>query len=82
MAPALIAQTVRFALDHGYHVVLEGSMHTSRYHSMLTALRDGHSGRSLFCYIDVSLPKTLRRHLMRPQAGEFTAEHMSGLYRP
>jgi predicted kinase len=79
-APALIGQTVRFALDHGYHVVLEGIMHTRRYRSMLTGLRDGHRGRSLFCYLDVSLPETLRRHLTRPQAGEFTAEHMSGWY--
>ncbi|MEU1683958.1 kinase [Micromonospora sp. NPDC005707] len=79
-APALIGQTVRFGLDHGYHVVLEGIMHTSRYRSMLTSLRDGHRGRSLFCYLDVSLPETLRRHLTRPQAGEFTAEHMSGWY--
>ncbi|MER7444536.1 kinase [Micromonospora avicenniae] len=79
-APALIAQAIRFALDHGYHVVLEGIMHTSRYRRMLTALRDGHRGRSLFCYLDVSLPETLRRHLTRPQAGEFTAEDMSGWY--
>lgn len=48
-APALITQTVRFALDHGYHVVLEGIMHSSRYRSILSALRDGHQGRSLFC---------------------------------
>ncbi|PSK65780.1 hypothetical protein B0E53_02274 [Micromonospora sp. MH33] len=80
IAPALIAQTVRFALDHGYHVVLEGIMYTGRYRSMLTALRDGHRGRSLFCYLDVSLPETLRRHLTRPQATEFTAEDMSGWY--
>ncbi|GAB3138447.1 kinase [Micromonospora sonneratiae] len=79
-APALIAQTVRFALDHGYHVVLEGIMHSYRYRSVLTDLRDGHRGRSLFCYLDVSLPETLRRHLTRPQASEFTAEHMSGWY--
>ncbi|MGK5674527.1 kinase [Micromonospora sp. URMC 106] len=79
-APALIAQTVRFALDHGYHVVLEGIMHTSRNRGMLTGLRDGHRGRSLFVYLDVSLPETLRRHLTRPQAGEFTADHMSGWY--
>ncbi|SDX92509.1 AAA domain-containing protein [Micromonospora pattaloongensis] len=79
-APALIAQTVRFALDHGYHVVLEGIMHSSRYRSMLTGLRDGHRGRSLFCYLDVSLPETLRRHLTRPQATEFTAEDMSSWY--
>ncbi|WP_240944302.1 kinase [Micromonospora thermarum] len=80
IAPALIAQTVRFALDHGYHVMLEGILHSSRYRSMLTALRDGHRGRSLFCYLDVSLAETLRRHLTRPQASEFTAEHMSGWY--
>lgn len=36
-------------LDHGYHVVLEGIMHSSRYRSILSALRDGHQGRSLFC---------------------------------
>ncbi|MEU8130422.1 kinase [Micromonospora sp. NPDC049049] len=79
-APALIGQTVRFALDHGYHVVLEGILHTSRHLSMLTSLRDDHRGRSLFCYLDVSLPETLRRHLTRPQVSEFTAEHMSGWY--
>ncbi|GGO29828.1 kinase [Micromonospora parathelypteridis] len=79
-APALIEQTVRFALDHGYHVVLEGILHTSRYRSILTGLWDGHRGRSLFCYLDVSLPETLSRHLTRPQVSEFTAEHMSGWY--
>ncbi|EEP73563.1 hypothetical protein MCAG_03890 [Micromonospora sp. ATCC 39149] len=79
-APALIAQTVRFALDHGYHVVLDGIMHSDRYRNMLTALRDDHQGRSLFCYLDVSLPETLRRHLTRPQASDFTAEQMSGWY--
>ncbi|MEH1165385.1 kinase [Micromonospora sp. CPCC 205539] len=79
-APALIEQTVRFALDHGYHVVLEGILHTSRHRAMLTNLRDGHRGRSLFCYLDVSLPETLRRHLTRPQASEFSAADMSGWY--
>ncbi|MFI6268548.1 kinase [Micromonospora zamorensis] len=79
-APALIGQTVRFALDHGYHVVLEGILHASLYRSMLTDLRDGHRGRSLFCYLDVSLPETLRRHLTRPQVNDFTAEQMSGWY--
>ncbi len=79
-APALIGQTVLFALDHGYHVVLEGILHTSRYRDMLTSLRDGHRGRSLFCYLDVSLAETLRRHLTRPQATEFTTDQMSGWY--
>ncbi|SIN36879.1 kinase [Micromonospora cremea] len=81
-APALIEQTARFALDHGYHVVLEGIMFSRHYRRMLTSLRDGHRGRSLFCYLDVSLPETLRRHRTRPQATEFTAEDMSGWYAP
>jgi len=79
-APALIEQTARFALDHGYHVVLEGILYSRHYRTMLTSLRDGHRGRSLFCYLDVSLAETLRRHLTRPQADEFTAEQMSGWY--
>ncbi|WP_433267430.1 kinase [Micromonospora vinacea] len=79
-APALIGQTVRFALDHGYHVVLEGILHASLYRSMLASLRNDHRGRSLFCYLDVTLPETLRRHLTRPQVDEFTAEQMSGWY--
>ncbi|MBO4205099.1 kinase [Micromonospora echinofusca] len=79
-APTLIAQTVRSALDHGYHVVLEGTIRTDRYRGVLTDLHDSHRGRPLFCYLDVPLPETLRRHLTRPQASEFTAEHMSGWY--
>jgi hypothetical protein len=45
--PALIEQTVRMALDHGYHVILEGIMHAARYRRMLMSLRDGHCGRTL-----------------------------------
>ena len=82
VAPALIEQTVRFALDHGYHAVLEGIMHRERYGPMLTALRQAHRGRTSVFYLDVSLAETLRRHERRPQAGEFTAEDMRGWYVP
>lgn len=41
VAPALIEQTVRFALDHGYHVVLEGILYTGRYRDMLTTATGG-----------------------------------------
>lgn len=82
LAPTLIGQTVRLALDHGYHVILEGILYTARYRRMLTALRDGHRGRTVFVYLDVSLPETLRRHETRPQATEFTADDMRGWYAP
>lgn len=82
LAPALIEQNVRFCLDHGYHVVLDGVMHASRYRDMLSRLRDAHLGTSLFCYLDVTLPETLRRHTTRPEASEFTAENMTSWYSP
>lgn len=82
LAPALIEQNVRFCLDHGYHVVLDGILHTSRYRDMLTRLRDSHRGTSRFFYLDVTLPETLRRHTTRPEASEFTCENMISWYSP
>src|SRR5687768_15026518 len=70
IAPALIEQTVRFALDHGYHAVLEGILFRDKYGAMLTALRAAHQGRTSVFYLDVSLDETLRRHTTRPQAAE------------
>ncbi len=82
LAPALIEQTVRFALDHHYHVVLEGILASSEYGSMIAALRRAHRGTTHLFYLDVSLEETLRRHALRPQATEFTAEDMRGWYIP
>jgi predicted ABC-type ATPase len=52
-AAALIAQTVRFALDIGYHVICEGILHSARYRPMLDDLRRAHRGTTLAYYIDV-----------------------------
>jgi predicted kinase len=82
IAPALIEQTVRFALDHGYHAVLEGTLFRDKYGPMLTALRAAHRGRTSVFYLDVSLDETLRRHTTRPQAAEFTPAEMRGWYTP
>lgn len=71
IAPALIAQTVRFALDHGYHVVLEGILARARYGAMLSDLCGAHRGRTAIYYLNVSWEETLRRHAGRPQAAEF-----------
>lgn len=80
IAPALIAQTVRFALDHQYHVVLEGTLFADRYGSVIRALHHAHRGTTHLFYLDVSLDETLRRHTTRPQAAEFTPEDMRGWY--
>ncbi|WP_121158308.1 hypothetical protein [Micromonospora pisi] len=49
---------------------------------MITSLLRDHQGESYVYYLDVSLPETLRRHTLRPQAAEFTGEDMQGWYLP
>jgi hypothetical protein len=81
VAPLLIGNTVRFTLDHGYHVILEGIMNTGRYGAMLTDLINNHAGESHVFYIDVSFEESVRRHAMRPQAAEFTVDDMREWYK-
>jgi predicted kinase len=82
IAPALIAQTVRFALDHGYHVVLDGILARARYGEVLADLCRAHRGRTTVFYLDVPWEETLRRHATRPQAAEFGEAEMRGWFRP
>jgi hypothetical protein len=77
----LISQTTRYALDHGYDVILDGILNAARYGSMLDVLQHDHRGQSSFYYFDVSFAETLRRHATRPQAKEFGIEEMRGWYR-
>lgn len=77
----LISQTARYALDHGYHVIVEGILHAERYADMLRALARDHRGATAFYYIDVSFAESLRRHATRPQAAEFGAADMCEWYR-
>ncbi|MER7500321.1 kinase [Nonomuraea pusilla] len=76
----LIETIVRYSLDHGYHVVLEGILAAGRYADMLHALRRDHAGTSTFFYLDVPFPETLRRHETRPQRHEFGAGQMREWY--
>jgi predicted kinase len=78
----LIEQTARYALDHGFHVVVEGMLYADRYADMLARLGRAHRGRSSYYYLDVSLEETLRRHTTRPQAAEFGPDDMHEWYRP
>lgn len=77
----LIDQTTRYALDHGYHVVLDGILDAGRYGAMLRGLHADHAGRSAFYYFDVPFDETVRRHATRPQRDAFGAEEMRGWYR-
>ncbi|GIH52324.1 protein-L-isoaspartate(D-aspartate) O-methyltransferase [Microbispora rosea] len=77
----LIDTIVRYSLDHGYHVLLEGILTAIRYGAMLQSLCRDHAGTSAFFYLDVSFPETLRRHDSRAQRSEFTPDQMREWYR-
>jgi predicted kinase len=77
----LIDAVARYALDHGFHVIIEGILYADRHAGMLDALRRDHHGLSRLYYLDVPLAETLRRHATRPQAAEFTAAQMTDWYR-
>ncbi len=80
VAPEFITATAGTALRLGYHVILEGILHTGRYAAALTGLLSGHQGPSYVYYLDVPFEETVRRHATR--AATFTAEEMRGWYVP
>jgi len=71
IAPEFITNAAAFALRSGYHVILEGILHTGRYTRALRALITEHVGPSFVYYLDVSFEETVRRHASRPQALDF-----------
>lgn len=76
----LIEQTVRYALNWEYDVVVEGILHRQRYLPMLNRLARDHRGVTVAYYFDVSWEETLRRHAGRAQAAEFGENDMAGWY--
>lgn len=82
LAPDFIGRTARYLLDNGYHVVLEGILTERKYGDVIRDLLAAHRGASTVFYLDIPLEETLRRHAMRPQAGDFTPDDMRGWYRP
>lgn len=81
-APGFIATMARAALGSGYHVVLEGSLHTGGYGTPLRELIAGHPGPSYTAWMDVSLDETLRRHAGRPELAHISAAMMRSWYTP
>lgn len=80
-AIGLIDLTARYALNHGYHVIVEGIMSNKSYGEMLTKLVHDHRGPSACFYYDLDFEETVRRHASKPQATEYGAEMMQGWYR-
>jgi hypothetical protein len=80
IAPGFITTMVRAALDGGYHVILEGILHTGQYGSHLRALLAEHPGPAATYFIDVTFDETVRRHLGREEPTPVDTETMRGWY--
>jgi hypothetical protein len=77
----LIDLTARYALDHGYHVVVEGILYASHYGDMLRALAADHRGTTRLYYLHVPFDETLRRHATKPEASAYGETEMRAWYR-
>lgn len=82
IAPGFITAMARAALDGGYHVLLEGSLHTRQYGTPLRELVAGHPGPSSVFWMEVGFDETLRRHAGRPELAHVTADLMRAWYAP
>lgn len=78
----LIDVVVRYALDAGFHVILDGILVTDHYEPMLAALDHDHRGLTRHFYFDVPLEETQRRHQGRSWAAEVGPERLAEWYRP
>ncbi|MFJ4077726.1 AAA family ATPase [Streptomyces iakyrus] len=77
----LIDLTARYALDAGYHVVVEGILYADHYGEMLTRLRADHRGPTHAYYLHVPFEQTLVRHATKPIAHEVGEVQLRDWYR-
>ncbi|GAA2589653.1 kinase [Streptomyces roseoviolaceus] len=78
----LIDLTARYALDAGFHVVVEGILYADRYGDMLARLRADHRGPTHGYYLDVPFAETLARHATKPIADEVGEAQLRDWHRP
>jgi predicted ABC-type ATPase len=76
----LIDANVRYALDHGYDVILEGIMDAGRYGGMLRTLTADHQGVTRHYYFDLPFEVTAVRHATRPLAHTVSIDTMRSWY--
>lgn len=76
----LIYQIVSFALERGFHAILEGILNFSTYGDMLAKLHKENPDTHVY-YFDVSLEETLRRHQTKPNRHEFGDDKLREWYK-
>ncbi|UIJ34084.1 AAA family ATPase [Allobranchiibius sp. GilTou73] len=80
MAHAELLETAaRHCLARDQHVIMEGIFNARRYSDMLERVA-AYAHHATFFAFDLSYEETVRRHAMRPQAAEFTADQMRAWY--
>lgn len=77
----LIGLTARYALDAGFHVVVEGILYADHYGDMLAQLRADHRGPTHAYYLHVPFEQTLTRHATKRIANEVGKEALRSWYR-
>lgn len=78
----LIDLTVRHALEHGFHTVLEGILYVAHYGDMLAGLLADYGDRAHCYYLDVPFEETLSRHATKPIADTVGKDELRSWYRP
>jgi predicted kinase len=78
----LIDLTVRHALAHGFHTVLEGILYFPHYGEMLSGLLADFPDRTHCYYLDVPFEETLARHATKPIADKVTEHQLREWYQP
>ncbi|MFI8933314.1 AAA family ATPase [Streptomyces sp. NPDC053474] len=80
----LIGSVASYALDHGFHTVVEGILYADRYGSMLQDLVRSHRRVTRCYYLDIPLEATLARHATKPDPqylAQVTEHHLRDWYR-
>ncbi|RII06861.1 hypothetical protein DSC45_35170 [Streptomyces sp. YIM 130001] len=79
----LIDLTARYALDAGFHAIVEGILHADRYAEMLENLVRDHRGTTRSYYLDVPLEETFTRHATKDTVylAHVTEQHLRDWYR-
>ncbi|MFE5242407.1 MULTISPECIES: AAA family ATPase [unclassified Streptomyces] len=77
----LIDVTARYALDAGFHVVVEGILYADHYGAMLARLRADHRGPTHAYYLHVPFEQTLVRHATKSIADEVGEPELRSWYR-
>lgn len=76
-----IALSARFALDHGFHTIVEGILYDEIYGDALRSLTTDHHGLTCCYRYGLAFEETLRRHTTRDKSCAFGVEEMRRWWR-